>query len=162
MDKFNSVFNDKLECMYTNQYLLGFVVLCTIIYCIIIRARAPRIIDRLLRNRLFIFSALSFILYKVNHDAKISVLLTFGFMIVMSLGKNKNEYFTSTADNSSETKVEKKIDNKTDNMDSAAECYESDNDHNTEYCNLSKNNMKTAQCNYCPDKKPVVDNKLLV
>lgn len=156
MDKFNSMFDSKFECVYTNQYLLGFMILCTIIYCMIIRTKVPTFIDKILRNKLFMFVAISFILERINHDTKTSVLLTLGFLLIMSIGKNKNEYFTSHVSNLDDTKVTKVTN---DYMDTAAECYKSDNNHNTEYCNLSKDNMKTAQCNYCPDKKDDKDSK---
>ena len=127
--KYNTMFNNKFDFIYTNQYLFGLLILCTMIYCIIVRNQLPEYLDKLLHNNLFIFVAITYILYKVNDDIKTSVILTFSFLLVMSLiKKNKYENFTS-------------------------KCYESNNDHNVEYCNLTDDNKKSVQCNYCPGQK---------
>jgi hypothetical protein len=89
-DKYNEIFNNKFNFIYTNQYLFGLLILCTIIYCIIIRNRLPNYLDKLLHNNLFIFIAISYTLYKVNNDIKLSVLLTFGFLLIMSQIKKIN------------------------------------------------------------------------
>jgi len=133
--KYNSMFNDKFNYIYTNQYLFGLLILCTIIYCIIVRNQLPDYLDKLLHNNLFIFVAISYTLYRVNDDIKLSVVLTFCFLLIMSLiKKNKYEKFTGT-------------------NNSAIKCYESNNNHNTDYCGLTDANAASVQCNYCPDKK---------
>lgn len=124
-DNYNNMFNNKFDFIYSNQYLFGLLILCTIIYCIIVRNQLPEYLDKLLHNNLFIFVAITFILYKVNDDIKTSVVLTLSFLFIMSLiKKNKYEKFTS-------------------------HCYESSNNHNTAYCGLTDANMKSHQCNYC-------------
>ena len=87
--KYNTMFNNKFDFIYTNQYLFGLLILCTMIYCIIVRNQLPEYLDKLLHNNLFIFVAITYILYKVNDDIKTSVVLTFSFLLVMSLIKKK-------------------------------------------------------------------------
>jgi len=127
--EYNEMFNRQFDFIYTNQYVFGLLILCTILYLIVVKNQLPDYVNKLLHNNFFMFAAISFTLYKVNNDIKTSVILTFCFLAIMTLVKtNKFENF----------------------------CYDGitqDVGQNKHYCNLTEANKKTAQCDYCLNKK---------
>ena len=127
--KYNDIFNNQFDFIYNNEYILGFLILCTLLYLIVAKNQLPDYVNKLLHNEFFMFAVITFSLFKVNKNLHTSVLLTLFFLGVMKLlNSNKKENF----------------------------CYDGitkDNEQNKYYCNLTDANKKTAQCDYCPDKK---------
>jgi hypothetical protein len=127
--KYNDMFNQQFGFIYTNQYVFGILLLCTILYLIVVKNQLPDYINKLLHNNFFMFAVISYTLYKVNNDIKTSVVLTFCFLAITSLVKSdKQENF----------------------------CYDGitqDTNQNKHYCNLTDANKKTAQCDYCNNKE---------
>jgi hypothetical protein len=85
MSKYNEMFNEHFNYIYNNQYILGLLVLCTVIYFIILRNKVPKYIDNILQNNLFVFLVLSFSLYKLNGNVNMAIMVSLCYLLVVTL-----------------------------------------------------------------------------
>ena len=85
MSKYNEMFNEHFNYIYNNQYILGLLVLCTVIYFIILRNKVPKYIDNILQNNIFVFLVLSFSLYKLNGNVNMAIMVSLCYLLVVTL-----------------------------------------------------------------------------
>ena len=81
INEFNKVFNKNLGWLRTNNYIGLFLV----IYVAFAHPHIPSYLARLLTHPIIRFIIISFILYKYTNNIQTSVLLTFGFLLVIQI-----------------------------------------------------------------------------
>jgi hypothetical protein len=99
MEKFNSFVNEYLEWTTTNKYVSPMLLLIFAVYVAQARPKLPKTLRKLFKNSLVRLIIFTYLLYKVNLDLQVSIMIAIGFLLITHI-INRNDVEDFAADKS--------------------------------------------------------------
>lgn len=84
-EQFNSVINENLGWIHTNNYVLPILSLFLGVYVALARPKLPNFITKLFENPVFRLVMISYIIYRGNKDPQLSLMIAAAFLITMHM-----------------------------------------------------------------------------
>ena len=156
INEFNKVFNKNLGWLRTNNYVVTVLVLFLVSYVAFARPHIPSYLEQFLMHPIVRFIIISYILYTSTNNIQTSVLLTFGFLLVMQLlNKQKIEKMNASLEiNKDPYLINEHVNSPYCNMNNSnytnPQCQlklRSDNQQDPKYCNTDNEDNNNPQCN---------------
>jgi hypothetical protein len=97
MNSFDSLVNQNLGWVHQNKYVLPVLSLFLGMYAALARPNLPKFVEKLFENPVFRLVVISYIIYRGNQDAQLSIMIAAAFLITIHMiNKNKINDLTST------------------------------------------------------------------
>jgi len=96
MEQFNTLVNDNLGWVHTNKIIFSLLVLIVIIYAAQVRPKLPSYVETLFENTIFKFVVIAYIVYLINHDKQLAIILSAAFLLTLHMvNKQQTEKLTN-------------------------------------------------------------------
>jgi hypothetical protein len=84
-EQFNSIVNNNLSWVHTNNYVLPVLSLFLGVYVALARPVLPNFMIKLFENPVFRLVMISYIIYRGNNDPQLSLMIATTFLITMHM-----------------------------------------------------------------------------
>ena len=96
MNSFDSLVNQNLGWVHQNKYVLPVLSLFLGMYAALARPNLPKFVEKLFENPVFRLVVISYIIYRGNQDAQLSIMIAAAFLITIHMiNKQKVEKMSS-------------------------------------------------------------------